>query len=438
MPNDTTQLFGLDGVEVVSVSVQADGRPLVHLATADDRARVCPQCGVTATRVKEWAITRPRDLPVAGRRCDLRWRKRRWLCGETQCPRGSFTEALPQIPARSRLTGRLRESVGAVVCDGGRTVVQSARDHQVSWPIVMAAVRVHAARTIPAVTPAVTCLGIDETRRGKAQWRFDEQAQVWQTVVDRWHVGFVDLSGGAGLLGQVEGRTAAVVTDWLNERSDAWKVGVEFVAIDMCTVFKSAIRRALPEAVIVVDRFHIAQLANAALTEVRRRVTVQQRGRRGRKGNREWEPRNRLTRSAANMHASQLDPMVEDLQALPAKIGVPILAAWNAKEDLMDLLALMHTNPARTRIAHLLTRFYAACADAEIPEITRLATTIDTWWPEIEASITSGVTNAGSEGTNRVIKTLARDAYGFRNPDNQRLRTRCATTRRARGHLNPA
>ncbi|MEV4179475.1 hypothetical protein [Nonomuraea sp. NPDC049709] len=28
--------------------------------------------------------------------------------------------------------------------------------------------------------------------------------------------------------------------------------------------------------------------------------------------------------------------------------------------------------------------------------------------------------------------------YGFRNPENQRLRTRCATTRRGRGHLDPA
>ncbi|MFL4909579.1 transposase [Streptomyces sp. MMS24-I2-30] len=64
---------------------------------------------------------------------------------------------------------------------------------------------------------------------------------------------------------------------------------------------------------------------------------------------------------------------------------------------------------------------------------TLLATTVETWWPEILAFLHTGITNAGSEGTNRVIKTIARDAYGFRNPGNQRLRTRCATTRRARG-----
>jgi transposase len=126
----------------------------------------------------------------------------------------------------------------------------------------------------------------------------------------------------------------------------------------MCIIFKAAARASLPDATLVVDRFHVVQLANAALTEVRRRITVQQRGLRGRKGNREWELRNRLTRPAARIHAKHLDPMVDDLKALPKKIGAPILAAWNAKEDLMDLLALTHTKPVRSQIALRLFRFY--------------------------------------------------------------------------------
>jgi transposase len=64
------------------------------------------------------------------------------------------------------------------------------------------------------------------------------------------------------------------------------------------------------------------------------------------------------------------------------------------------------------------------CADADLPELERLATTVDTWWPEILAFLRTGITNAGSEGTNRVIKTVARDAYGFRNPVSQRLVSR--------------
>jgi transposase len=435
--NDTTRLLGLAGLVVTEVIEGEDG-PVVHLETGDERARRCPECEQVAGRVKEWVTTRPRDLPVGGRATELWWRKRRWFCDNPVCGRGTFTERVEQVPAGARLTARLREAAGAALADGGRTVVQSARDHGVSWPVVQAAFIAHRVRVLPAQVPRTERLGIDETRRGRPRWRWEEQTASWETVCDRWHVGFVDLAGGQGLLGQVEGRTKQSVIDWLDSRGQEWKKNVKTVAIDMCSIFKAAIAQALPHAVIVADHFHIVQLANRVVTEVRRRLTLQVRGRRGRKGNREWELRNRLTRSAQRMHADHLDPMVDDLHSLPKRIGKPILAAWNAKEDLLDLLALTRTQPVRSVIADRLTRFYLRCADSGIPEVERLASTISTWWSEILAFILTGITNAGSEGTNRVIKTIGRDAYGFRNPENQRLRTRCATTRKARGYLNPA
>jgi transposase len=52
--------------------------------------------------------------------------------------------------------------------------------------------------------------------------------------------------------------------------------------------------------------------------------------------------------------------------------------------------------------------------------------------------ILTGISNAKHEGLNRVIKLEARNAYGFRNPANQRLRSRCATTRGSRNRAIPA
>lgn len=63
MLNDTTLLLDLDGVSVIRVERCEDGGRRVHLATADASARVCPACGVFASRVKGSATTRPRDLP---------------------------------------------------------------------------------------------------------------------------------------------------------------------------------------------------------------------------------------------------------------------------------------------------------------------------------------------------------------------------------------
>jgi transposase len=195
-----------------------------------------------------------------GRPVRLRWRKRRWYCPTPGCPRRSFTEQVAQVPARSRLSTRLRQAAGAAVGDAGRTIVQAARDHGISWPVVAAAFIAHAIALLPAEPDPVTVLGIDEVRRGKPHWIYDEQAGSWITTADRWHVGFCDLTGGQGLLAQVEGRTTAAVTGWLLHRTPAWRAGVQAVAIDMCTVFKAAIRQVLPHALLVVDHFHVVQL----------------------------------------------------------------------------------------------------------------------------------------------------------------------------------
>lgn len=117
--------------------------------------------------------------------------------------------------------------------------------------------------------------------------------------------------------------------------------------------------------------------------------------------------------------------------------GEQILSAYIAKEQLRKLLALARTGANRHTIGQRLFDFYHWCAHAGIAELERLATTIERWCPAIEAFIHTGITNATSERINRVSKLVARNAYGFRNPTNQRLRVRYVTTRRARGHLKP-
>jgi hypothetical protein len=70
---------------------------------------------------------------------------------------------------------------------------------------------------------------------------------------------------------------------------------------------------------------------------------------------------------------------------------------WNAKEDLLDLLATARTQPSHEHVHRLLHRFYTRCAASDdLPELPRLATTIETWWPQINAFLTTGITNAGS------------------------------------------
>ncbi|MFI6743510.1 transposase [Nonomuraea sp. NPDC050451] len=151
----------------------------------------------------------------------------------------------------------------------------------------------------------------------------------YRQVVDRWHVGFADLTGGQGLLGQVEGRDSTVVAAWLTAQPAGWRGTITHVAIDMCATFRSAIRAALPHARIIVDYFHVVQLANVKLAELRRRLTWKMCGRRGRRGDPEYDHR-RLLRSAAEELADQQRTVLERDLTRIGTYGRHILARWHA------------------------------------------------------------------------------------------------------------
>ena len=115
-------------------------------------------------------------------------------------------------------------------------------------------------------------------------------------------------------------------------------------------------------------------------------------------------------------------------------ISGEIAVAWQCKELLRRLLAAHGpTLHSRHRTAHHLTRFLTACADAGLEETTRLATTVERWWPEIEGFLELGITNARTEGHNRVIKQIKRVGCGFRNQANyeRRIMLHSATRRAA-------
>jgi len=436
-----SDLLGVEGVSVVRTESYGVGGTVVHVVTTDETARACPACGVFSTARKGRVITRPRHLNCGGRPVAIHWHKSRWRCGEPRCPRASFTERTAQIPSRMRLTEPLRRAAGASVCDGGRTVIQAGRDLGLSWPIVQHSFAAYADEVLDATPAPTEAIGIDETRRGKPVWKQHPDTSKWELIADAWHIGFVDAIGGRGLFGQVEGRNSASVADWLSAQSAAWRQQVRYVAIDLCTTFRAAIRKALPEATVVVDCFHIIQLAQRHLADLRRRLTWKQHGRRARKGDAIYTVRKLLRRNKEDLSPAQLTTLKTELTQM-GTYGRQIYEAWQAKELLRDLLRLTakhaHILPDHSAISAARYRFQAFCADRpHLPELITLAETVDQWWDGIEAYVITGITNAASEGNNRLIKLEARNAFGFRNREHQRLRSRCATTRRSRREAKP-
>ena len=177
--SDASRLLDLGGLAVDRVASDAFGGRVVHVVTADETASACPSCGVFSVALKGRVCTRPRDIPYGTTRLRLIWHKRRWRCKEQLCPRASFTESLPAVRARSRLTTRFRAELGSAVAEQQRCVSEAATHYGASWPIVHAAFVEHVRVPLAAPLPSVKVLGMDETRRGRPVFAQDPDTGRW-------------------------------------------------------------------------------------------------------------------------------------------------------------------------------------------------------------------------------------------------------------------
>ena len=428
-------LLGVEGLRVVEAEAGPDGTVTVWAVTDSPGAAACPGCGTVSGQVHEYVLAGPRDVRRGPDELRVCWVKRRWKCQQERCGRKTFTESVPQVPPRCRVTARLREQAGSEVAERGVTPAEAARHAGVSWPVAHAAFAAFADPLLAQAPAPVAHLGIDEHRRGRPRWRTDPGTVEHVLLADRWHTCFFDLSGDQGLLGQVEGRTADDAAYWLAQQPAAWRDGVQVAAIDMCSIYAAAIRRMLPRATLAVDLFHVVQLAVKMTGDVRRRATREKYGRRGRSGDAEYGVKHLLGRNLENLSPAQFAKIMDTLSE--DRHGQQALAAWIGKEKLRDALNLRArvtgSVPCERNVRDKLFTFYDWCArNDDIPELLTLARTISRWEDEIVAAALTGVSNARSESLNRIAKLEARMAYSFRNPANQRRRVRMACTRATR------
>ncbi len=204
------------------------------------------------------------------------------------------------------------------------------------------------------------------------------------------------------------------------------------VVIEPSAPYASGIRAALPQARIAVDKWHLVALANQMVTEVRQRVTRARLGRRSTTTDRGWNNLRLLLTGADHLSGRQWDRLMAgfDTTDPTADPTGELGAAWGVEERLRLLLGEHAPSKIRWRLAD----FYEAVIDANMAETTRVATTIQTWWPAVLVALTEGVSNARTEGFNRIIKQVKRVGCGYRTMINYRRRilTHIAVTRPCR------
>lgn len=181
------------------------------------------------------------------------------------------------------------------------------------------------------------------------------------------------------------------------------KARIQAVAMDMSGAYWAAVLEHLPGVAVVFDRFHIMKLMNEKLDELRRRLVREAAGamRQTIKGTRYL-----LLTRAANLAKEKLPKLADAL-----KLNQPLSQAYYLKEEL----SLLWEQPSRAAMEDFLRQWCARAMETGIALLRQMAKTLQlhargilSWW---EHRLSSGK----MEGVNNKIKTLTRQAYGYRD-----------------------
>ena len=214
----------------------------------------------------------------------------------------------------------------------------------------------------------------------------------------------LDLDSGAVVFVS-EGKSAdSLLPFWRRLRSS--RAQIKAVAMDMSAAYIGAVRDYLPDAQIVFDHFHVIKLMNEKLSDLRRemyREAVDKLHKDVLKG----------TRWLLLKNPENLDPERDEPQRLQEalRLNQPLATAYYLKEDLSQFWEQPHKTAAR----NFLTSWYLRAMDSGIRVMHQMAKTLLLHAEGLLAWYDYPISTGPLEGTNNKIKTMQRQAYGFRD-----------------------
>ena len=261
----------------------------------------CRRCGCEGTP-RDTVTRRLAHEPLGWRPTTLVVTIRRYRC--TGCGYVWRQDTSKAAEPRAKLSRRgLRWALEAIVVQH-LTVARVAEGLGVAWDTANDAVLAEGKRVLiddKDRLDGVHAIGVDEH-----VWRHTRRGDKYVTVIIDL-TGIRDGTGPARLLDMVEGRSKQAFKTWLSERPESWRQAVEVVAMDGFTGFKTATTEELPDAVAVMDPFHVVRLAGDALDKCRRRVQQAIHGHRGRKNDPLYSTRRTLHTGADLLTDKQKD-----------------------------------------------------------------------------------------------------------------------------------
>ncbi|MFA6719081.1 MAG: transposase, partial [Prevotella sp.] len=180
---------------------------------------------------------------------------------------------------------------------------------------------------------------------------------------------------------------------------------IKAVATDLSPAFVSAVMANIPAATLVFDHFHVVKLMNDALDEIRRSVYREERDLNKRKvfkGTR-WL----LLCNGKDIFDDQFKSRLDDA----LKLNEPLMKAYYLKESLKEIWTQVNKERAIKEFDAWIEQAY----QANIPKLTTFANTLKAHEWGVLAWYDYHISTGRLEGIDNKIKTMKRQAYGYRD-----------------------
>lgn len=190
------------------------------------------------------------------------------------------------------------------------------------------------------------------------------------------------------------------------------KPDVLVVCMDLSSPYRALVQRFFPNARIVADRFHVIGIINHHFLACWREIDP-------------TGSRNRGLLSLMRRHRHNLTPVQQEKLAAYLLAHPALEVIYRFKQRLCYLLLKKHRN--REQCADLAPRFLRAIYQlrhAGLAQLVQLGETLNSWAEEIVAMWRFTRNNGITEGFHNKMELISRQAYGFRNFENYRLRVK--------------
>jgi len=356
------------------------------------KACCCAACGSRNVR-PQGSVQRPiRTLPIGGKSVTLLAKIPRVVCND--CGK---TRQVPIGFAEPRRT--YSKSFKRYVLELSRhmTIKGVAEHLGISWDVVKDIQKRHLQKhySKPKLKH-LRQIAIDEISTGKGH--------RYITIV-------LDLETGTVVhVGRGKGADA-LEPFWKRLRASHAKI--EAVATDMSPAYIDAVTTHLPDATLVFDRFHVIKLYNDKLSKLRRALyhqlkdTMQKKALKGVR----WL----LLKRPENLDPSRKEP--ERLQEA-LRLNEPLATAYLLKEELNEIWEQDDQETAAALLMDWIT--YAEATGIRMLQQFAKTLRFHAWG--ILAWYDYSISTGPLEGTNNKIKTMKRQAYGFRDPEFLKLK----------------